>query len=233
MSYRLSVPSYVLPGTYMENIRFLHEKTTQRSVELLFFIYDDETRALMRSELGDIASYSKHFGFTVHMPDTVSADHEEILEGTAGFASNFVIHPPRTDAEIPGFVRLLDDWRGRYGEDRFLLENTRLANFNAADAALQESRCGPPRLCADIGHLRMEGVEPAAWVAERAGRISELHVHGFDGVKDHVPFKAGEDWLEALAPFVRGFHGVVEMELFSWAELETASAILNDAWSTP
>lgn len=233
MSLRLSVPSYVLPGTYVENLRFLDEQTTQRDVELLFFIFDDEARALMRTEIRDIASYSPRFGFTVHMPDTIAATHEEILEATAGFSSHFIIHPPRTEPELPGFVALLDKWRRRYGEDRFLLENTRLANFSAADTALLDSRCGSPRVCADIGHLRMEGVEPSAWVAARADRIAELHVHGFDGTKDHVPFQAGEAWLDAMAPFVRRFDGIIEMELFSWADLESASAILKAHWELP
>ncbi|OHD25131.1 MAG: hypothetical protein A2Y38_05215 [Spirochaetes bacterium GWB1_59_5] len=233
MSLRLSVPSYVLPGTYVENLRFLDEKTSQRDVELLFFIFDEEARALMRAELREIASYSPRFGFTVHMPDTVEAAHEEILEATAGFSTNFIIHPPRTESELPGFVALLDEWRGRYGENRFLLENTRLAAFHAAELALLESKYGPPRLCADIGHLRMEGVEPSAWVTARASRIAEMHVHGFDGARDHVPFQAGEAWLDAMAPFARGFSGIIEIELFSWADLASASAILKAHWEAP
>jgi len=230
MSARLSVPSYVVPGTYVENLRFLEERTTQRDVELLFFIYDDDTRALLAAERRDIESYSPRFGFTVHMPDSVEASHEELLEATAGYASTFVIHPPRADDDLPAFVELMDEWRGRYGPDRFLLENTRLARFDAADRALADSEYGPPRLCADIGHLRVEGVEPSAWVVERAGRVAEMHVHGYDGRSDHVPFAAGERWLADLEPFVRSFGGVVEMELFSWPQLAAASAILRDAW---
>jgi sugar phosphate isomerase/epimerase len=233
VSLRLSVPSYVLPGTYVENLRFLDEQTDQRDVELLFFIFDDEARSLMRAEIGDIASYGSRFGFTVHMPDSIDAAHEEIIEATAGFSTNFIIHPPRTEPELPGFVALLDEWRGRYGEKRFLLENTRLTNFAAADAALLESRYGLPRICADIGHLRMEGVEPSAWVAARAGRIAEMHVHGFDGIRDHAPFRAGEGWLDAMAPFAGGFTGIVEIELFSWAELKTARKILKAYWEAP
>jgi hypothetical protein len=230
MSARLSVPSYVLPGTYVENLRFLDERTAQRDVELLFFIYDDDARALLKAERRDIESYSPRFGFTVHMPDAVEASHEEILEATAGYASSFVIHPPRVDDRLSDFVYLMDEWRGRYGPDRFFLENTVLTRFDTANRALADSEYGPPRLCADIGHLRVEGVEPSAWVAERAGRISELHVHGYDGERDHIPFAAGERWLSDLSPFARSFSGVIEMELFAWAELDAAAAILRDAW---
>jgi sugar phosphate isomerase/epimerase len=230
MTPRLSVPSYVIPGTYLENLRFLEESTDQRDVELLFFIYDNDARALLRAESGGIAEYSRRFRFTVHMPDSIQASHEEIIEATAAYAQSYVIHPPRTVPEIPAFAALFDEWRGRYGERRFLLENTRLEQFGAADLALRDSRYGPPPLCADIGHLRMEGVDPAAWVAGRADRVAEMHVHGFDGTRDHVPFRAGEAWIGPLAPFAGTFGGIVELELFSWAELQEASAILRSAW---
>ncbi len=230
MSLTISVPSYVIPGSYLDNLGFLEKHSDQRHVELLFFMYDDDTRRLLGAEARGIEEYSRSFSFTVHMPDTVLAEHEVLVELTAGYASTYIMHPPRNDSGIPAFVSLMDEWRNRYGQKRFLLENTRLAQFYVADRALEDSSMGPPPLCADIGHLRMEGQEPGAWVAERAERIAELHVHGFDGSKDHVPFSAGEDWLGALAPFARSFGGIVEIELFSWPELAEATAILRSAW---
>jgi len=230
MSLRLSVPSYVIPGTYVENLRFLEANTAQRDVELLFFIYDDDARALLRAEARDIASFAPRFGFTVHLPDSIAPEHEEILEATAAYASSFVVHPPRGPEGMAAFVATLEAWRGRYGQDRFLLENTRLALLYAAEEALAASRLGLPRLCADIGHLLMEGEEPSAWVAARADRISELHVHGFDGRKDHVPFGPGEAWIGAMAPFARDFDGIVEVELFSWPDQESAQAALRTGW---
>ena len=50
----LSVPSYVIPGTYAENLRFLVEKPEVDGVELLFYMYDEEIRSLMMEEIADI-----------------------------------------------------------------------------------------------------------------------------------------------------------------------------------
>lgn len=230
MGARLSVPSYVIPGTYLENLRFLEANTDCRAVELLFFMYDDGTSALLAAERAGLEGYAARFALTVHMPDEIAPAHEEILEATAGYARAYVIHPPRRAEALPAFSGLFDAWRKRYGAGRMLLENTRLEPFEAAEAALRESPLGPPFLCADLGHLRMEGVEPSSWVAARAGRIRELHVHGYDGSSDHVPFHPGEPWLESMAPFARGFDGAIEVELFSWAEQEPARAALRDAW---
>lgn len=230
MSAIVSVPSYVIPGTYLENVRFIIEHSDIRNVELLFFMYDDDTRALMRAEMPQLKAAGSRPGFTVHMPDTIQDWHEEILEATSDFAASYIIHPPRTSGELAGFVSLFNAWRSRYGESRFLLENTRLSCFQPADDALRDSPGGPAPLCADIGHLRMEGVDPAAWVAPRAGRIRELHVHGFDGETDHVPFAPDEPWIASLTPFMTGFDGIVELELFSWADLQPAIDIVRRIW---
>ncbi|MDX9957836.1 MAG: cobamide remodeling phosphodiesterase CbiR [Clostridia bacterium] len=223
----LSVPSYVIPGTYAENLRFLADTSGVDGVELLFFMYDDEIRTLMMAEIDEIRQFRSRFSYTVHMPDSIAPEHEDIIEATRGMAGSYVIHPPREDAGLPAFARLMDDWRGRYGKDDFILENTRVARFNAAEAVLKESRHGLPPVCVDIGHLRMEGYDPMAWLEAKAGRVAELHVHGFDGKSDHVPFGADEPWLVDLLPYLHGFAGVVELELFAWDQLQVVIPLLR------
>lgn len=225
----VSVPSYVIPGTYAENLRFLSDKTEVEGVELLFFMYDEEVRALMLAEIAEIRQFSSRFSYTVHMPDSIAVEHEEIIETTRDLAGAYVIHPPREDGGLEAFARLMDNWRSRYGKDVFLLENTRLARFDAAEAVLKESRFGLPPVCADIGHLRMEGHDPGAWLAAKEGRIAELHLHGFDGRNDHVPFSPDEPWLASLLPYLMGFKKVVELELFAWDQLQSVIPILRQA----
>ncbi len=231
MSFRISVPSYVIPGTYKENLDFLHKNSSCRAVELLFFFYDEDAKALLKRELAEIRAYSTSFLFTVHMPDEVLLEHEELILATTDFTEHYIIHPPRNKNAMAEFASVMDKWRESHGTERFLLENTRLYNFNLAEKAMASSVFGPMPLCADIGHLLMEGCCPAEWVAERADRIKEIHVHGFDGAKDHVLFTGNEAWLRDLAPFVRNFNGVIEIELFSWAEQLAAQSMLAKAWS--
>jgi hypothetical protein len=225
----LSVPSYVIPGSYAENLRFLADKDEVEGVELLFFMYDEDVRALMRAEISGIREFHSRFSYTVHMPDSIAMEHEEIIEATRDIAGAYIIHPPREDAGLTAFARLMDDWRGRYGTDAFILENTRLERFNAAEAVLGGSVFGLPPVCADIGHLRMEGHDPLAWLEAKAGRVAELHLHGFDGRSDHVPFGPDEPWLTDLLPYLHSFAGVVELELFAWDQLQSVIPILRSA----
>jgi sugar phosphate isomerase/epimerase len=121
----------------------------------------------------------------------------------------------------------MDDWRGRYGPKRFFLENTRLSLFEAADAALESSRYGRPPLCADLGHLVMEGVDPRSWLESRLERVAEFHIHGYDGKSDHVAFSGDEAWFKNLDGVFRDFAGTVEIELFSWPDIEPALKALE------
>lgn len=224
---KISVPSYVVPGGYEHNLRWLLERTDQRRVELLFFMYDDGTRAVLRDELPAIGELSARFAYTAHLPDRIEAAHEELLEAIDGFCDSYVVHPPREAAELDDFSRLMDAWRGRYGAERFFLENTRLASFEAADRKLADSAFGPPPVCADLGHLVLEGRDPASWLAEYGSRTREIHIHGHADGKDHSRLRGDEAWLRDVAPFISRFGGVVEIELFSWDEADEARRILR------
>lgn len=224
---KISVPSYVVPGGYEHNLRWLLAHTDQRRVELLFFMYDDETRAILRQELPAIEELSARFAYTAHLPDRIEAAHEELIEAIDGFCDSYVVHPPREAAELGDFRRLMDAWRRRYGDERFFLENTRLASFEAADRALADSAFGPPPVCADLGHLVLEGRDPSSWLVDYGSRTREIHIHGHADGKDHSRLRGDEAWLQDVAPFLRRFVGVIEVELFSWDEADEARRILR------
>lgn len=215
----LSVPSYVIPGTYAENLRFLADKDEVRGVELLFYFWDAETRNLLARESAEIQSLEGRFRFTAHLPDQVGPEHREILEATASFVRSYVAHPPRETSALPAFAVLVDSWREDFG-DRFFLENVRLETFEPAREALPDMP-----LCVDAGHLLMEGRDPASYIAgllEEGRRVGELHLHGLAGGSDHRPFDGSAPWLADLAPFLGQFQGVAEVELFAWEEARVA-----------
>lgn len=212
----LSVPSYVIPGGYLENIRFLEDKSLVQNIELLFFMYDDDTRALVKGEWAAIRDYAQRFSYTLHLPDTILPEHQDLLDRTADFVDGYVVHPPRDPAGLDDFVSLYQDWQTAYGRP-LRLENTRLPQFHAALQALEAFR---PPLCADLGHLLAEGQDPCAWLDEYGQRIEEIHLHGLVDGRDHQPFTGREPWFDALRTRLGRFRGVVELEVFDWKHLE-------------
>ena len=211
----LITPSWVIPGTYLENLRFLDSKSEVGGVELLFFLYDDGIRAEFLRELPGILDFAERFVFTAHLPDSLKAEHEELVGLLSPLVKHFIVHPAEeADAE----ARLLETWMSRYGRRRFLLENTAPGLFEALLACLG----GDAPVCMDTAHLLMEGRRPADFARCYGGQILEVHLNGTgeDGGDGHKPPRAEDTWFLELAPFLRSFSGMVNLELFSWDEVQ-------------
>jgi hypothetical protein len=216
----LSAPSWIAPGTYLENLGFLEPVAAIRSVELLFYIYDEEARATFAREREGIAARSGRFGFTAHLPDPLLPEHESLVEATRDLVRSYVFHPARVEG-AESLARMLEGWRRSFGE-RFYLENTRVSLFDANLPLL-----GDIGLCCDVGHLLLEGKDPAAWLAIHGDRVRELHLHGLvDGV-DHSSFSFRDETVRGCLPFLKTFEGTLELELFSLREIEGAIAELE------
>lgn len=222
---RLSVPSYIVPGTYLENLRFLEDRPLVEHVELLFFYADKASLDLFRAERSSIAALRSRFRYSVHLPDALTADCEPVLALTADLADHYIVHPPASDEE--GFLALLASFRARYGA-RFLLENL----IDRPAGALAEHPC-IAGLCLDLGHVLARGDDPEAFAKLHADRAFEVHLHGLEDGRDHGPLDARAPWLRRLGPWLRAFPGVVNLEVFRAADLEqslealAAAAILD------
>jgi len=217
----LSVPSYVIPGTYGENVRFLAGFPQIQSVELLFYYYDAETEGLFQREKPLIASYRRRFGYGVHMPDPLEPKHERLIELTRDLCERYVLHTPEGEAEE--FERMVKRWQRRYGPV-FLLENLIDREF----AAVAETM-GSMDLCCDTGHLLMRGEEVAPFLQHYGSRIREIHLHGVVDGRDHRAFPITEPWFQRIVPLLRTFGGVLNLEVFSIEEVRTMLSVLAES----
>jgi hypothetical protein len=223
----LSVPSWVIPGTYAENLRFLEDKKEIQGVELLFFLYDDEIKAQFDSEWEEISRYGKRFVFTAHLPELLLPAHGELIARLTPLVKHFIVHPPVENPE--NLVRLLTEWRDRH-EARFLAENTK-AGLLEAMLPLPEAGMG---ICMDTGHLLLDGKNPADFFTAYRERIGEIHLHGVDQkqaaidgrLPDHRRLRGNEDWLLELLPLLEDYSGVINLEVFSWEEVKVGIDIL-------
>ena len=219
--WTLSVPSFVIPGTYLENVRFLEDFAEIRAVELLFYLYDSETRDLLVRERDGLAARRGRFSFSVHLPDDLKPEHAEILELTRDLAGRYILHPPPSGEQ--DFLRLVKRWRAIYGEV-FLLENLIDRSFEALATGLP----GLP-LCLDTGHLLLSGGGIGDFLQRHGPRLREIHLHGVRQGLDHRPFGGAEPWFRELEPFLRRFTGVVNLELFSVSHLRECLGALRAA----
>jgi hypothetical protein len=234
----LIVPSWVIPGTYTENLCFLKDKQEVRGVELLFFIYNDEIKTQFDSEWEDILGYRERFIFTAHLPDVLLPSHEELVVRLAPLVRHFIVHPA---AENPtAQARLLAQWTERYG-DIFLVENTHPGLLNALLPHLKTNA----GLCMDTGHLLLTGQNPADFFARYRQRIGEIHLHAVDReqaavdgrLADHRRLRQDEPWLNELLPLLtdyqgKNYPGIINLEVFSWEEVVAGIDVLRNTFLT-
>jgi sugar phosphate isomerase/epimerase len=214
----------VIPGTYLENLWFLDDKRRIDGVELLFFLYDDDIRAEFLRELPQIRDFAGRFVFTAHLPDKVNEGHEALVELLSPLVKHFIVHPAAAK-DAGAEARLLETWMARYGRRRFLLENTGPGQLEALLACFD----GDAPLCMDTSHLLLEGRRPADFARRYGGQIREIHLNGTgeDGGDGHKPPRAGDEWFLELSPFLRQFSGIVNLELFSWDEVQQGITCLD------
>jgi sugar phosphate isomerase/epimerase len=229
----ISVPSWVMPGTYAENLRFIAGHPEISGVELLFFIYDDEIRSQFREELEEVESFSQRFVFTAHLPETLKDEHEELVETLLPLVKHFIVHPGKADA-VETQARLINRWVEKYGSSdspRFLVENTNPGLLEKT-IPLLDPWVG---LCMDTGHLLIEDRNPALYFSQHRDRIAEIHLHGLDREKaaadgrlpDHRPIKPDASWFRELFPVIENFDGIVNLEVFSWEEAAQSIAAIK------
>ncbi|MDR2560840.1 MAG: hypothetical protein LBC63_03600 [Holophagales bacterium] len=223
----LCAPSWVVPGTYAENLRFLEAKKEIQCVELLFFLYDDEIKLQLDSDWEEILGYRERFVFTAHLPELLLPAHEELVARLAPLVRHCIVHPA---VESPSAqAKLLRKWAERYG-CKFLAENTKVGLLETLFPHLG-AEVG---VCMDTGHLLLEGRNPAGFYQSYRDRIGEIHLHSIDrelpaldgGLADHRQLRGGESWLLELLPLLTHYDGVINLEMFSWAEAEASIRIL-------
>ncbi|MDR0313349.1 MAG: AP endonuclease [Treponema sp.] len=227
-SFILSVPSWVIPGTYAENLCFLETQQEIQGVELLFFIYNDEVKAQLDSEWDEIRNYSERFVFTAHLPELLLAVHSELVARLAPLVKHFIVHPDPKDPSAQ--VRLLEEWTKKHNAV-FLIENT---NPGLLEAQLPYMKTDTG-LCMDTGHLLLDGQNPTDFFAANRERVREIHLHAVDReqaaidgrLADHRRLRRDELWLLELLPLLNDYREIINLEVFSWEEAKAGVEILR------
>ncbi len=223
----LAVPSWVIPGTYAENLRFLDSKREIDTVELLFFIYDPEVRSLLDREYDLIRSYGSRFTFTAHLPDPLLPEHEELVDRLEPLVRHFIVHPGKPET-MDRTMLLVDSWERKFAVKGDVTPNvngvpmhaSQTENHAMARKDIVKNGTGPQRflientqeglleaflerrphsnLCMDTGHLLLAGASPLDFFRRYENHIAEVHLHGVDR-------KAAK--VDSLLPDHRGIGG--------------------------
>ena len=197
---KISLPSYIIPGTYYENILFINEKLDFiDNIELLFYFIDDETFELFKKEFAGVVYFNNRFEYSFHLPDDIISNFKNI-EKLLNFVynlkkSNFIIHSP--DLKKNGFENNLNHFYVFFEKyfnlkDKFNSYNFLIENFVERDFSfINKDRFKNENICFDLGHIYKRNEIPENFILKnniKIERIKEIHFHGLYNGKDHSIF---------------------------------------------
>jgi len=87
------------------------------------------------------------------------------------------------------------------------------------------------RICMDIGHLVLQGIDPEAFFSRHESRISILHLHGVRDQRDHQELGWSDRRIqESVLKILHSFSGTVSLEVFSFDKLHKSLNFLEQQW---
>lgn len=212
----LCLPSWQQPGTWLQNCLALKQYSWVQGIELLFFTWDDKVKAEFFAELEEIKRLTRRFTFSLHLPEILNPETEELVAITHSFIQLYVFHPweeGKDDCPIEDWANNVQSLCRTYGNDKFAMEYTGEIPFKRAMELLTDTY-----ICADTGCLLRNLCPPLAWIHERASSIREIHLHSAEGGKDHLALDFKDFWLPELAKSAQTSDWRIVLETFSLEE---------------
>jgi len=215
---KLFTPSWVMPGTYAENLTLLSLDKDISGVELLFFKFDAATELLLEKELPLIQSYGERFEFSCHLPKLTEERTDVLIRTLSPFVTQFIFHAPK--GNLPAFLHRFEYLKTCTNKN-LILEYTNKALFYELEEKLPELF-----ICADTGHLLLDNQNPLEWITKRKTKLAHIHLHAVKNGKDHASLQSTDTWLLDLIPFLKEYKGIIELELFDYEQILQSKEIL-------
>ena len=246
--FRLATTSFVYPDTYCRNVERLGPVVDE--IELVFFESHSPDCFPSPTEIQGLARLQTDLdlAFNVHLPiDLQPGDHDAhrrrqavdtvkaLVDSTACLSpTTHTLHLPyagtrRSSAAVRRWQERVIDSLRQLADSGIAGPSLSLENLDYPIHWLDPvmDRCGA-RLCLDIGHLLLQGGNPAAVYRSYRRRIAVIHLHGVADGRDHVALSnLPADMLQSIQPMLQDFQGTLSLEVFSFNHLRDSLALLE------
>ena len=264
LPFRIGATSYSTAAGLVENARFLAPLVQE--MQLVLFDQPGFSNLPAPAEIGELAVVGREqdLRYTVHLLDdlalyvagpagTPPVQHPGLqrslwlierfrpLEPWA-----FVLHLEARGLREAGFAAAeLVTWQQTRSAALMLLAE---AAHSPGALAVENLEGFPPGLvapvavtadtgrCVDVGHLWLDGFEPAPWLRAAGARLRVVHIHGVagDGAarRDHqsLAHMTAEEVDAVVATLLEiDYRGVLSMEVFEEADFRSSLAVLSAA----
>ncbi len=251
--FKLSVPSFVYPASWADNVRALGPFVDEIELLLLESGPENLPSATQIDELERLAD-TLELTYNVHLPTDIFPGHSNSfirrraidalrrvldLVGPLGPSTCTLHLTPSADIQTADQIA---SWRDRLNEDlEQILSNGFLPEQISVENLFYPFDWSEPVItglglfvCMDVGHLMVSGMDAGRFFEEWRHRISIMHLHGVNGNQDHLNLdRLNPAQMETVLKMLTRYRGTVSIEVFSLAGLSSSLAVLEKNWNIP
>ncbi len=252
--FKLGTTSYIIPDNVLPNVREISPLVDD--IELVLFESPEISNIPSPDEIKELADLGAQYGcgYTVHLPidkKAGAADENERV-GFCDAASRIIertlpLGPRAWILHLEGIkpdaaTEEIDDWVQRC--DHTILSLMEVVD-SPAKVAIENlgypwhwhhelAKLNRASLCCDVGHLW--AYFDHNWqvqLEEMLPHTSVVHLHGFNGQKDHMSLASGDRdnitiFFEKLKKV--NYNGVVTLEIFNQTDLSESVDMVRQIW---
>jgi len=250
--FKLSTTSYIYPDHIIPNVVMLAPFFDE--IELVLFESEGKDNLPDEEIISHLITLSIHHevSFNVHLPiDIFLGDRcEEVRSKGVSIVKRVI---GRTLCLNPSFYILHFDRRNKNGQEESDIEAWRRRIIQSAEEIVEYGigsnrisieTLGYPfewiediirdfgfSICLDIGHILIQDQDLRLYLNNYLPDTSIIHLHGFQNAIDHLGInQLPETALKLIFSYLRDYHGIVSLEVFSVDDLERSLITLEEKW---
>jgi sugar phosphate isomerase/epimerase len=250
--FKLCTTTYIYPADWVTNARALGRSFDELELLLFESAHPDSLPSPEAIQTLSALSAELDFSWNIHLPIDLRPGHpdrnmrqraEDVIKQVVDLTAPLM--PSTHTLHLPGIVGKPDDetlqrWLGRMQATLgriadFGISGRSLTIENITDYALEMAlpliEAFDLEVCLDIGHLLVRGDSLHKAFETFRNRIALLHIHGVEAGRDHLGLdRLSSPVLLDLMAYLRGFTGVVSLEVFSKKNLLSSLECLIKEW---
>jgi sugar phosphate isomerase/epimerase len=249
--FKICTTSFIYPDHYIPNVKMLGPYLDE--IELLLFEsqgVDVLPSRKVITELGRLAaefdlSYNVHLPTDISISDRNPARQQHAVETMIQVmdlvrpldASALILHVPYSEESHD--AQIVENWRDRVWQNLLRIMST----AEKQDIIAIETLDYPLelledivldldlRICLDLGHLMLYDYDLIRVFDKFGFKTSVFHLHGVENDRDHTALdRLSENLASTVLHVLKGFTGVVSLEVFSFENLVSSLKFLESHW---
>jgi sugar phosphate isomerase/epimerase len=223
-------------------------------IELVLFESEGKDNLPDEEEISRLISLSIYHevNFNVHLPiDIFLGDRSEKVRSKGVSIVKRVIE--RTLCLNPSVYTLHFDLRNKNGREESDIEAWRrriiqsveeVVEYGVGSNRISIETLGYPfewiediirdfgfSVCLDIGHILIKDQDLRLYLDNYLANTTVIHLHGFQNGIDHLGIdQLPESALKLILSYLRDYHGIVSLEVFSIDDLKRSLITLEEEW---